>query len=141
MTYLLETSIAVELLRGHRELRSRIRPLVAEGVVAVSACTVAELCYGARRRREVEAELQKVMGFLAPYQELAFDDDAAQIYALLQAGLHQSGVTLPVMDVQIGAIAVAHGLTLLSADAHFLRIPGVRVLNWLTDATNPLNGV
>jgi tRNA(fMet)-specific endonuclease VapC len=133
MTYLLETSIAVALLRGHRGLRSRIRRLVASGAVAVSACTTAELCYGARRRRDVEAELQEVMDFLAPYQKLAFDDDAALIYGLLQAQLHQSGLTLPVMDVQIAAIALAHDLTLLSADAHFLSIPELKVRNWLTD--------
>lgn len=62
---------------------------------------------------------------------LSFDDGAASIYGRLQAQLHQTGITLPVMDVQIASIALAHDLTLLSADGHFLNVPELRVLNWL----------
>jgi len=146
MTYLLETSIAVEVLRGHKRLALRLRVLVAEGRVAVSACTAAELRYGARRRPDVEAELAHVADFLAAYEMLPFDDEAAEAYGELQADLHCRGLNLPTMDVQIAAIARAHGLTVLSRDAHFSAMPGLQVVNWLAegsseDPTHPSFGV
>ncbi len=136
MTYLLETSLAVHLLRGNEALSQRLRPLIATGEVAISACTAAELYYGARRRRTPEAELEQVTGFTGSFEILSFDDDAAQVYAALQANLHQSGMVLPTMDVQIAAVALAHDMIVISSDRHFTLIPGLRVENWLSGETS-----
>lgn len=43
MTYLLETSLAVHVLRGNKDLGQRLRPFIASGEIALSACTAAEL--------------------------------------------------------------------------------------------------
>jgi predicted nucleic acid-binding protein len=35
------------------------------------------------------------------------------------------------MDTQIAALAIANGLTVVSADRHLAMVPGLRVENWL----------
>ncbi len=135
MTYLLETSLAVHVMRGNEALGRRLQPLIATGDLAVSAITAAELYYGAWRRHNPEPELQRVLRFLRAFEVVPFDDAAALTYGDLLARLHQSGVVLPTMDVQIAALALAGGLIVLSADKHFKRIPGLAVENWLEPPT------
>ena len=54
-------------------------------------------------------------------------DKASEIYA----NLRRSGQTIPDTDILIGATAVTYDLILVSDDAHFQRIQGITVENWL----------
>jgi len=45
----------------------------------------------------------------------------------LAAGLRSRGLTLPLSDLILAAIAVENGFLILSADRHFTRIPGVNL--------------
>jgi tRNA(fMet)-specific endonuclease VapC len=131
MTYLLETSVAIHVLRGNETIASRLEALLRGEEAAVSACTVAELLYGVERAVAHTVERDHVARFLQAFTVLPFDVEAARAYAHMEAGMRQLGQRIPVMDALIAATALSHGLTILTADEHFRRVPQLRVENWL----------
>jgi predicted nucleic acid-binding protein len=57
----------------------------------------------------------------------------ADSYALVYAGLRRKGVPIPTNDLWIAASALEHGAALLTRDAHFARIDGLRCGQKLED--------
>ena len=55
------------------------------------------------------------------------------LYARLRAQLEAEGTPIGANDALIAAHAMALNATLVSADAEFLRVPGLRVENWLLE--------
>lgn len=51
------------------------------------------------------------------------DDQTCHHYARIYAQFRQAGSPIPTNDLWIAALALQHGLTLFSRDAHFGRIP------------------
>jgi predicted nucleic acid-binding protein len=69
---------------------------------------------------------------LPSVQILSFNTDAAFIYGKLRAELERKGSLISHTDMQIAAIALANHLTLVTGNLkHFLRIPKLKVENWL----------
>jgi tRNA(fMet)-specific endonuclease VapC len=63
---------------------------------------------------------------------LPFDREAARVYGELRATLERKGRPRFEPDLQIAAIALRHGLTIITGNVrHFSGIPGLRVENWL----------
>lgn len=58
---------------------------------------------------------------------LALTSNTADAYALIYAELRRKGQPIPTNDLWIAASAMEHGLALLSCDAHFSHIAGLRV--------------
>ena len=52
--------------------------------------------------------------------------DTADSYALIYDGLRRKGHPIPTNDLWIAASAMEHGAALLTRDAHFLHIDGLR---------------
>ena len=52
--------------------------------------------------------------------------DTADSYALIYAGLRRKGQPIPTNDLWIAASALEHGAALLTRDAHFSHIDGLR---------------
>jgi len=74
--------------------------------------------------------LQKVL--LPAVNIVGFDSRAAYICGRLRAQLEQQGRPVAFADLQIGAIAMANDLILISGNIkHFRQIPGLAVENWL----------
>jgi predicted nucleic acid-binding protein len=93
--------------------------------VPVYTCgpVLAELVQGVRSPRE-RATLLRALGAL-DHLEMT---EALWIRAGdLAASMRIGGVTIPFSDVLIAAIALEHGLTLLSVDRHFTMIPDLRL--------------
>ena len=53
--------------------------------------------------------------------------DTADSYALVYAGLRRKGQPIPTNDLWIAASALEHGFGLLSLDAHFAHVEGLRL--------------
>ena len=131
---LLDTDIISNLLRAeppaHLVQRVRRVPMRSRFISAIS---IAEILYGIERtgRHEgIRARLET--DFIPRIEILAFDLDAARAYGRIKAQLHQAGQPLNEPDLQIASIAISRGLTLITGnDAHFLRIPSLKLENWL----------
>lgn len=83
---------------------------------------VEELYFGA---------FHSVDAFLKPYQTLAFGAAAARIAAQIRSALALIGQPIGPFDVQIAAIALEHGLTLVTHNtSEFGRVPGLNLVDW-----------
>jgi tRNA(fMet)-specific endonuclease VapC len=90
----------------------------------------AELWHGAEKFGNRERRLRALEMLFAPFASLPFDDAAARHYAEIRHHLEAQGRILGPNDLKIAAIAQAHGLTVVSADQEFRRVPGLIVEDW-----------
>jgi predicted nucleic acid-binding protein len=58
---------------------------------------------------------------------VSIDEHTSIFYAKILNDLKRAGTPIPSNDVWIAASAMQHGLVLLTADAHFQRIPQIIV--------------
>jgi len=131
MTYLLDTNVCVIFLNA-RDVRLRKR-MERSAPDELRLCSVvkAELMYGARHSARVSENLARLVEFFAPFESIAFDDDAAAHYAALRVLLQRAGTPIGANDMMIAAIALANDLTLVTRNQdEFLRVPGLRVESW-----------
>ncbi len=69
---------------------------------------------------------------LAPFRSIPFDDDAAVVYARIRHELEVAGQVIGPYDLQIAAICLLHGLTLVTNNVgEFSRITGLKIEDWL----------
>jgi predicted nucleic acid-binding protein len=79
MTYLLDTNVCVQYLRGRNSsVLQRLRNTPTQDVHLCSVVK-AELLLGALRSAKPDENWAKVIAFLQPYESLPFDDEAALI--------------------------------------------------------------
>ena len=133
MTYLLDTNVWVALLRkSSGEVAARFRAVAPTGDVRVCSIVVAELRHGALRSAKAAANRAAVDALLAPHPSLPFDDAAAGHYATIRCHLESIGQLIGPLDLQIAAIALANGCTLVTHNtAEFGRVPGLVMDDWL----------
>lgn len=74
-----------------------------------------------------EARLAEFLGSPRARVLLA-DEQTTHHYAALFAQLRSQGTPVPTNDLWIAALAVQHGLPLLSSDEHFKRLPQILLL-------------
>jgi predicted nucleic acid-binding protein len=82
---------------------------------------------GSRKRQETERWFDS---FLQSTQTLDVTDETARYYATLRRTLKDAGTPIPENDIWIAALAIQFSLPLLSRDAHFGNVAGLRWLNW-----------
>jgi len=123
---LLDTSGFIHLQNGHPVISKAFR---AADRVAMNAVVVGELLAGIRASRRHRPNEQFLNSFLSEPQVdlLAIDRATADCYATLKDALRSAGTPVGRADLWIAASALQHGLTILTTDADFLRIPGILV--------------
>ena len=90
----------------------------------------AELWHGAEKYGN-RARRQRALDMLfEPFASIPFDDAAARHYADIRHQLEIQGRVLGPNDLKIAATARVHGLTLVSADQEFSRVPGLHLADW-----------
>lgn len=131
MSYLLDTNICIALLKGNdRELKQQFQAH-APGDFCLCSVVKAELWYGARKSERIEANVQLLEQFFAPFTSYGFDDEAATYYGTLRAILSRAGTPVGANDLCIASIALAQDLVVLTRSRReFHRIPGLRVESW-----------
>jgi tRNA(fMet)-specific endonuclease VapC len=130
-SYLLDTSICIELIREKRPgVLQRLRQCQI-GSVAISSITMAELRYGVAKSRDPLRNRVAMAHFCAALEIRPFDDRAAGFYGPLRAALEQEGTPIGPLDTLIAAHALALDATLVTSNQReFSRVEGLRVENW-----------
>jgi tRNA(fMet)-specific endonuclease VapC len=131
MKYLLDTNVCIHLLNGDMPaLRDRFRSHRPTELVLCSIVR-AELYWGARRSRRVEANIERINAFAAPLQTVPFDDVCAEHYGIIRADLAAQGKPIGHNDTLIAAIAKAHDVVLVTHNvSDFGKVIGLRVQDW-----------
>ena len=130
MAFLPDTNVWISLLKnpgGKLEAMVQLHP-VSE--ILLCAVVKAELWHGAEKYGNRERRLRALDMLFAPFASLPFDDAAARHYADIRHQLEIQGRVLGPNDLKIAATARTHGLTLVSADQEFSRVPGLSFADW-----------
>ena len=130
MAFLPDTNVWISLLKnpgGKLEAKVQSQP-----VSEIFLCSVvkAELWHGAKKYGNRERRQRALDMLFEPFASLPFDDAAARHYAEIRHHLEIQGRVLGPNDLQIAATARAYGLTLVTADQEFSRVPGLSLVDW-----------
>ncbi|SRR6185295_14442126 len=131
MIYLPDTNACITLLRTRNSpLIDRWRSVRPTDIVLCSV-VVYELRYGAERSANPLDGHAKLALFLSPFTSLPFDDQCARKCAEIRAELERAGKVIGPHDMQIAAIALQHGLTLVTHNMReFSRVSGLKLEDW-----------
>jgi predicted nucleic acid-binding protein len=97
---------------------------------AIPVVVLGEFRYGiagSRHKAEYEAWLDAT---LPVFDVLLVDEGTTRAYAKLRVALKRSGRPIPANDAWIAALALQHGLPVLTRDQHFDAVPGVERRDW-----------
>ncbi len=117
-----DTSVWIEYFKGgDAPTRAALRDLIRAQQAILVGVVLAELLQGSRSSKEADALLSKLAGL--PFLETTFS--TWKRTGELSASLRRKGVTLPLSDLVIAALALEHGCRVYTLDAHFEQIPGL----------------
>lgn len=136
VAFLLNTNVLSEMMRENPDPQVMENLARYDGDLGIPALVAHELRFGwlrmpdGRRKDAIGHFLQDVVSLLPV---LPYDASAARIHAELRQEAGSKGQTLPFVDGQIAAIAMAHGLTLITRNTKdFASIRGLRLDNWFS---------
>lgn len=131
MTYLLDTNIASDAIKGDPpRVRERLVSLPIRSVT-ISAVTQGELIYGLEKRGSPVTLSALIHEFLIRVEVLPWTAEVANTYGALRASCARRGVTLGALDMMIAAQAVAAGAVLVTRDKVFDHVEeGLNLENW-----------
>jgi tRNA(fMet)-specific endonuclease VapC len=107
-----------------------LRILPAEHLLVLPAIVIGEYLFGVLRSQErsrLELWLERT---IRAVRVGTITLATANTYADLRLKLHRKGRTIPANDAWIAALALEHGLPVLSRDAHFDVVDGVQRVTW-----------
>ncbi len=125
--FLLDTNIVIAIFAQESVVLDR---LDAANDVFLSTIALGELYYGARKSARAEANIARIDELAEATAVLGCDTVTAQRYGQIKSDLRSKGRPVPENDIWIAAVAMQHGLTLVSRDDHFAEITDLRVEVW-----------
>jgi tRNA(fMet)-specific endonuclease VapC len=124
---LLDTNAASAVMR----MQPAAIELIADAEAVYLPCVaLGELFYGALHAAAVPTQLARVQELESGSEVVSADSGSALIYGRIKADLRSKGRMIPDNDLWIAAIALQHGLTVVTQDAHFREIEEVDVAGW-----------
>ena len=125
--YLLDTNVIIALFAEDRAVKDN---LGKAGEVLVPSIAIGELCYGARKSARAKENLARIDEFAANNVVLGCDIETARRYGDIKNTLQIKGRPIPENDIWIAAVALQHGLTLVTRDTHFGEIESLSIAAW-----------
>ncbi len=131
MKYLIDTNICIYIMNKRPpNVIEKFRQF-EPGDIGVSTITVSELQYGVSKSVYREKNRQRLDEFMAPFEILDFDAEAARVYGDIRFKLEKKGEPIGPLDLLIGAQALSRNLIIVTNnDKEFKRIEKLRLENW-----------
>lgn len=140
---LLDTDIFSETLksRNPQVIQAATNYRAVFGCLTLSSITVMELVKGFQKAGQAE-RLGLFLRSLPLEEVLLFDVPSAELAGRIHADLERTGKTIGRVDPMIAAIAIHHGLSLVTANIeHFRRVQALgyplELANWRNQAETP----
>lgn len=124
--YLLDADWIISFLNGRRDAFELIERLADEGL-AMSVITYGEIYEGVLSTASPTHHLGRLDEFADRVDVILPDTGVARHYGIIRSDLRSRGQLIPDNDIWIAATALAHDLTVVSRDQHFMRIPGLNL--------------
>ncbi|WP_412461271.1 type II toxin-antitoxin system tRNA(fMet)-specific endonuclease VapC [Pseudomonas sp. SC11] len=134
LKFMLDTNMCIFTIKNRpEEVREAFKR--HDGQMCISTLTLMELIYGAEKSSSPERNLVNVEGFAARLDVLDYDQAAAAHTGQLRAELARMGKPIGPYDQMIAGHARSRGLTVVTNNRReFDRVPGLRVVDWVTTA-------
>lgn len=131
MPWLLDTNHWIILLKGRcPPLQDKLR-LISPDEVWLCSAVKEELYHGAEGYEDKAARLAKLGAIFDRHASVPFDDEAAVIAGRLRKQLESQGQVIGPHDIQIAAVALQHGWTLVTNNTdEFSRVDGLTLEDW-----------
>ncbi len=123
---LLDTNAYVRFLAGDERV---LVSLARAGRVYLSVFVLGELLAGFRLGTKEKPNRQILERFMAKpgVEVLEVTCETAEYFGLIKSALKKAGQPIPLNDVWIAAQALETGSLLVTYDAHFAVVPGLRI--------------
>ena len=131
VTFLLDTNACIRLLNTRSA--SLAEKLKATSPQYIRLCSVvqAELVFGAYKSQKPAQNLALIQRFSSQFESVPFDEKCLDTYGRIRAELERKGTPIGPLDTMIAAIAVAHGLALVTHNTkEFSRVQGLTIEDW-----------
>jgi tRNA(fMet)-specific endonuclease VapC len=123
---LFDTNICIALMEGDPQVAHRM----VHTDIYLCVPVIAELTYGALASSRVQHNLLRLEELRSGAVVLDCDLVTASTYAEVKFLLRRKGKPIPGNDVWIAALALQHSLTLITRDAHFKLVDGLKFEKW-----------
>ena len=125
--YLLDTDWIIEYLRGRQPVVRRVDELRGEGV-ALSMVSLAEIYESVSSSRNPQDAERQLLEFLRGFPVLNIDPATCKLFGRERSRLRAIGRLIGDFDLLIGAIALQHGLILMTNNRrHFEMVGGLQL--------------
>jgi len=123
---LLDTSGYSAFMRGDREVKDVLQTVDA---IYLNPIVLGELGVGFSHGRARQKNEERLKQFMASSRVsvVSIEDETAERYAVILNSLWTAGTPIPTNDIWIAASAMQYGLTVVTTDAHYLKIPQILV--------------
>ena len=121
---IVDTSVWIEFFRHAESAVSlHVRSLLRSRQVILVGMVLAEIIQGVRNSREAKIVRQHFAAL--PFMEAS--RDAWERAGEISAGLRKNGITIPLSDLLIAAVALSEACEVFTLDPHFESVPKLRL--------------
>ena len=132
MSYLLDTDTFSMIAKQRSEAAAKRLHDVAEGDVAISVVTLAEVQFGLEINPLHARVLRRIEALSRVVRALPLGLEVVPHYARLRALLQRQGTPIGPNDLWLAAHALSADRTLVTGnEREFRRVPALRVENWM----------
>lgn len=135
MGVLIDSSVLIGRERGHAAIADELSGREDEEFF-LSVVSASELLHGVHRAKAPDVRARRsafVEAVLSRFPLLSIDLPTARTHSQLWAELASTGKMIGPHELWIAAACIAHGLSLVTANAReFERVPGLRIETWAT---------
>ena len=132
MAWLLDTNTCIYIIKQKPIAVLKKFSDIPPGQIALSAITVAELEYGARKSAAIEKNLAALQQFFIPFDILPFNYLATMEYGIIRAELEAKGTPIGPPGTLIAAHEKSLNYILVTNnEKEFNRVIGLQVENWV----------
>ena len=125
MKIIVDTSVWIEYLKNRPTLADNLDQQLLAGSIFAVGPVIAELLQGARTEKDYLILKNSIDGL--PLIETNFED--WKLDGEISYKLRRKGVTLPITDCVIAAVAIHQNASVMTYDLHFANIPNLKLEN------------
>jgi len=120
---IVDTSVLIDFLKNRAPNAAAVAALITSKQIRTTGIVMAELLQGARTATEETYVVELLEGIPAIEVTSALWMKAGR----LSCSLRRKGITLPLSDIAIAALAIEQNLSVFTLDRHSGDIPGVKL--------------
>ena len=120
---LADTSVWIEFFKQRSGTGDALEALILENSVWTCGVVLFELVQGVKS----DAEKTQILTTISHLKYAEMSRSLWQKAGDLSSALRKKGLTIPLSDIFIAAIAIEHNLAVFTLDGHFADIPGINL--------------